>query len=114
MGHTEHENLLFGHVQKPNGVALAVQVCSDGIQSFVKLPLNVRELFKYFIGWPHKDLEVSIKQKNKWEKGGRDRERVLVRRKHKVYQKNEHVSQETAVLVWTSNKCHMFSKGDDG
>lgn len=46
----EHENLLLGHVQKTNGIALAVQVCSDGVQCFMKLPLNIGELFKHFIG----------------------------------------------------------------
>lgn len=50
MRHMEHENLLLGHVQKTNGVAIAVQVRPDGVQCLVKLSLNISELFEYFIG----------------------------------------------------------------
>lgn len=57
------EDLLLGHVQQSNGVPLTVQICPDCVEHFVKLPLNICELFKYFIGWPHKDLKVDIKKK---------------------------------------------------
>lgn len=84
----EHENLLLGHVQKTNGVALAVEVCSDGVQCFMKLSLNIGELFEYFIGRPHKDLKVSIKNKteqNERESGGKgretDTEKTLIKKK---------------------------------
>lgn len=66
----EEENLLLGHVQKTNGVALAVQVGSDGVQCFMELPLNIGELFEYFIGRPHKDLKVSIKKKTEQNERG--------------------------------------------
>ncbi|OBS79042.1 hypothetical protein A6R68_18581 [Neotoma lepida] len=52
------------------------QVCSDGVQCFMKLSLNIGELFEYFIGRPHKDLKVSIKKKTEQnERGERERER---------------------------------------
>ena len=57
LGHTGEEvpeslrpHLLLGHVQKTNGVAIAVQVRPDGVQCLVKLSLNISELFEYFIG----------------------------------------------------------------
>lgn len=45
-----NKNLLFGHVQQSNGVPLAVEIGPNGVESFVKLSLNISELFKYFIG----------------------------------------------------------------
>lgn len=87
----EEENLLLGHVQKTNGVALAVQVCSDGVQCFMELPLNIGELFEYFIGRPHKDLKVSIKKKTEQNErgGGREthRENISTKKTQKVYSK---------------------------
>lgn len=70
----EEKNLLLGHVQKTDGVALAVQVCSDGVQRFMELSLNIGELFEYFIGRINKDLKVSIKKKTEQNEreGGRE------------------------------------------
>lgn len=45
-----HTNLFFGHVQQSHRVSLTLDVCSDGVQSFVKLPLNISQLLKHFAG----------------------------------------------------------------
>lgn len=85
----EEKNLLLGHVQETNGVALAVQVCSDGVQRFMELPLNIGELLEHFIGRPHKDLKVSIKKKteqNERGEGEKQTHRENIRKK-KVYSK---------------------------
>jgi len=43
-------NLLLGHVQEPNSVAFAIEVCPYGVQGFVELSLDVFQLFKHLAG----------------------------------------------------------------
>lgn len=43
-------HLIFGHVQESHRVSLTLYIRPDCVQSFVKLPLNVRQLLKNFAG----------------------------------------------------------------
>lgn len=49
-------HLFFGHVQESHRVSLTFDICPHCVQGFVKLPLNIRQLFKNFAGWPQQHL----------------------------------------------------------
>lgn len=55
-GRMRSTNLFFGHVQQTHGVSLTLEVVPDGVQRFVKLTLDVRQLFKHFASGPQKNL----------------------------------------------------------
>lgn len=49
-------NLVLGHVQESHWVSLTLDVGPHCVQSFVKLPLNIRQLFKNLAGGPQQHL----------------------------------------------------------
>lgn len=50
-------HLFFGHVQESHRVSLSLDICPHCVQGFVKLPLNIRQLFKNLAGWPQQHLQ---------------------------------------------------------
>lgn len=49
-------NLFFGHVQQTHRVSLTLKVVPDGVQRFVELTFDIRQLFEHFAGGPQKNL----------------------------------------------------------
>lgn len=109
-----NSDLLLGHVQQSNGVSFTVQVCSNSVQSFVKLSLDICELFKYFVGSPHEDLKVGIKQKTIRTKYST--KRSISQKKAGGASDKMNCIANNAVPFWhmyMSNKLLRFSERDD-
>lgn len=49
-------HLVLGHVQQTHRVTVTVEESSDCVQSLVKLPLYVCQLFKHLAGRPQQHL----------------------------------------------------------
>lgn len=53
----EQTHLGLGHVQQAHRVTVTVEERSDGVQSLVELPLDVRQLLKHLTGRPQQHLD---------------------------------------------------------